>query len=345
MSVNVAHGARASCAAALALALLATLVAAPALAQNLNPGVQLTVPDPDVPLGAGNSTTLEATVRNTGSLAGAVTLEASQAEGWTVSFSPSTVTVPAGGSQPIQVTLTAPAAGMGLERGSLTLKATLSESQTGRAATSETTLALTRVDPPLPVPPPPEEGVDPLLVAGLALLGIAVIAGGALFYVQRKRRAEREAAAAAEKERLEHEAFLARETGISIATAAGPIPYGQRRETLYRLHVTNETDRPRVAVIEVKSVAPGWRVGLSLPKLALSPKQSALVTVHLEPDNGLPGGAMAQFVIAARPEEAAERDERVTLTLLTPDPRSPAPGLKPTATARQGASSYLGLLR
>ena len=306
--------------AAGALVLLA--LAATAHAQVAQPQVAVTLEEDALRLDADGTATVNATVRYTDPVPaaqGTVTLAAVAPDGWTVAIEPAaSFPLNAGGSQTVTLRLTAPAAGTGAEAADATLTATV-DAGPGRTATGSATLGLARLDP---LPPPPPDNT-PLLLAGVAA-ALLVLGLAAAVLVARRRRlarlaAERDAAARAAAARA---AFLARETGIRIAPAGEAQPFGDRREVAVRLRVHNASDRPRVALVEVKDATAGWLAAVNVPRRELRSGEDMVVTLTARPPDGAPLGATATVVVAARPEEAREMDERVTLDLRAPDARS-----------------------
>lgn len=351
------HTQRARLAAGAVLALLSlALLAGSAHAQVANPSVSLDLPAVPVDLGAGNVTELAAQVRNTGSLQGTVTLAVTAPEGWTVVVEPaSAFTLAANAQAPVTLTLTAPAAGAGAQKGAVELRATIQDAA-GRTGSDAASVGVSRVDPaPVPPPPPP----DPFLMLLLGLAVAAVPTSGAAFYWRRKQ-LQREAAEAAEaarvaeerrvaeeqarlaaeraeaeRRRLEleaaaaaaakaaHEAWLARETGITLHLVDGPIRFGTRRELTYRVRVENVSERPRIAILGVAETPEGWTAAFSVPRLPLSAGEAAVVTVYVNAADAVPEGTQGNVVLTARPEEAQELDERLTLTPVAPAVRIP----------------------
>lgn len=324
---------------ALAAALVALLVpwsGAVAQLAPVDPAVAITMPTETLSLGAGNNTTLAATVTNPGSFAGTVSLSFAALDGWAVSAEPASFALAAGASQPVTITVVAPLAGEGAASGAIAATATLSDSA-GRTATAEGATPVARVDPP--VVPPPEPPYALWALAAVLLVAIVALGVGLQLRARRrkreraeaearavaeaKRRAEEEAARLAAEKAAAEAAFLARETGISIAVHDGPRPFGSKRELAYRLTVSNVSDRPRVGVVAVAEVAAGWRASVSLPKLPLSPGESVLVSAYVNPDENVPSGSKARIVILAKPEEAQERDERVVIEVEAPLPHVP----------------------
>ena len=99
----------------------------------------------------------------------------------------------------------------------------------------------------------------------------------------------------------------------------GPLPYGERRESVWRVTLTNVSTRPRVAILEMRDVPEGWRAATSLPRLPLSAGERVTVSVHVAPDLSVPAEAVARITVAARPEEARERVSSVALECVAPD--------------------------
>lgn len=321
MKSGVPHALALATSLALALAIVTT--ASAQVPVNPQPAVSVAIGDGPARVPAGNSTTFTATVTNDGSVGGAVTIAPNLPEGWTAEVEPSQFPLAAGASQPVTVTVTAPAAGQGAETGSIGVGATLTD-QAGRTATGEASLAVTRVDPAPPPPPPP--GPNWLLIGALVALVLAGAAGVVLWRVRAKR------AAAA------HAAYIARETGIAIRAAGGPFPLGLKRETTWKVEVENTSDRPRVAVVGIADRPETWVASVSTPRVPLNPGEKAVVTVFCRPNANVPIGERAAIIVTARPAEAQERDERVTLDVVAEEPRIPAAGTEPPAVQlRPGA--------
>ena len=302
--------------AAALLALLAAQLAGPAAAQ-LPTDLRLVVelPDDALALDAGNATALTATVRNEGAVGGTVALQAVVLDGWSVEVEPSTpFSLDGGEAVEVTLTLRAPAAGEGAASGDVGLAATLTDAA-GRAASAQDAVAVARVDPPVVLPPP--WYAQPLWQALVAALVLA-LAAGALLWLRRRRLAALAAAAAAERE--------ARETGVSLALASGPFRFGAGRELVYRIAVQNVSERPRVALVLVAGAPDGWTAAVSLPKMALSPGERVEVSVYARPGDGVPVGDKGVLHLAAKPEEAREREERVAIEVEAPTVRVPTNG-------------------
>lgn len=318
-------------------ALILVLLAPGAFAQTqaVQPGVTLTLDAKDVALGAGNASRVNATLTNTGPAAGTVTLAWTLPDGWDVNAETRTVAIPSKGVMPIVIRVTAPAAGKGAASADIQITAVLKEDPpAGRSAQASAALSVTRVDPPAP-PPAPVVTPERLAMALGALLLIAGIAAGLIL----RRRHRLALARAAEEARLaaERAAYLERETGITIEIEGDLLPWGLRRELLQRVRLKNASGRVRVAQVGIRSAPPGWIASVSLPRIPLASGESALVTVYLNPSADVPGGAETQIVLFAKPEEALEREERVTLRFEAPPIRIPRGDEATTIALRDGA--------
>lgn len=292
-----------------ALLLLALLAAAIASAQApAAPAVRVALEARALQLDAGEAATLEGTVSNDGPLAGTVALALALPPGWSGTVEPAELPVAAGGSERVVVRLQAPEAGVGAASAELALEAVLTDAL-GRAASSSATVALGRLDPP----PPPPADARPLVAA--SLLGLLLLAAAAAALAWRRRRA---AALAA---------YWDREKGIQLDVVDGPRSYGGRRELVSRVALQNVSARPRVATVRVAECAPRWRASVSLPRAPLSPGERIEVAVHIAPDADVPAGEAGRIVVAARPEEAQDFEERVTIAPQAPGarPQAPAP--------------------
>jgi hypothetical protein len=294
-------------------------------------------------IGAANITVIHGNVTYTDSVPagqGTVTVAATAPDGWKAAFEPaSAFRLNPGQTAPITITLTAPPANSGSKTGNLDVKAT-GDSGAGRTAppVATATVALTR-DDPLPPPPPPDR--TPLYI-GIAA-GVLVVIGGIVAIVAVRKRIAREAAEAAAAQRA---AYVARETGISIQSVDGPLPFGDRRASIYRVRVENVSDRPRIAVIEVRERPPTWRVAPSIPRIPLSPGEKVVVSVFVNPDDGVPVGEQARIVVSARPEEAQEKFEPLVIDATATMVRIPEPGKPKTVVhPREGITSRSMTLR
>lgn len=309
-------------AALLALVLVAV---APALAQVPAPQVTVTLDAARLDVGAGNLTLVNATVAYADAVPGQtanVQLVVAAPDGWTATLDKATLALAPGGSDVVQVALQAPAAGQGAATGKVALTAN-ANAGAGRTATATAALDATRVDP---LPPPPPDNT-PLLLGAAALLLLALVGLG-LWMRQRRRARYAAERQAAERAAAERAAYLARETGITLAIAGPPEPFGDRREVAQRFTVQNASDRPRVALVDVAEVPPGWLAAVNVPRRELRPGEAMTITLTTRPPDGAPLGATARIVLAARPEEARELDARVTLDVRAPDARpSPTPPL------------------
>lgn len=313
--------AKATLGAPAALILLALLAgAAAAQLGPVDPAVTLAFDREALELAAGNETTFNATVTNGGAVDGSVALVVADLDGWTLAVEPASFPLRAGASQPVVLTLTAPAAGAGARSGDVGLTATLTAAA-GRTASASGVVGVTRVDPVVVPPPPP-----PYALYGALALLVALLALGVLLALRRRRarRLAREKAAAEEAAKAAaHAAWLDRETGIGIALLEGPVKFGSRRELVYRVEVENRSARERVAVLGVEGRPEGWTVAPALPQARLKPGERVVVVYHVNPGEAQ-GGAVATLAFTAKPEEARERDERVTVEVHAPaDPRIP----------------------
>lgn len=324
-----------------AAALLIALAAPLSLAQVPQPGVTVTLASSSVSLGLSNSTTVTGTVAysdpapavpGAGSTDGTITLSVTAPTGWTLSVEPATpFTLAPGSSAEFTLTLVAPATGAETTTSDATVTASAAGAG-GRTASASAPLSLT-----LEVPPPP---AIPWYrtAAGMAGIGIAILlvlgAIGAFAWRRHRRRLAAERAAAKQA------AYLERETGITIALAGGPTQYGHRREIMYRVNVTNASQRPRVALVDVVEVTNGWRAATQVTKLPLSPGETQPVTLVVTPDAVITPGDKASVVVRAKPEEAREKDERVHVEVVAPKHGVPAdPHYRIVSVHREGAGS------
>ena len=329
-------------------AALFVLLAAPlALAQTPQPSVTVTLATSTLELGASNSTTIDGTVTYadtapalpTGASDGTITLAVAVPEGWTATLDPaSTFQLAPGATQTFSVTLVAPALDAGAPDavGDATFTAT-AQSPDGRSAAGSATVGLTALAPPAPLVPPWYQTPGGITaIAGAILLVVGTVA----FLVWRRNKrlaAERAAEDAAAKA-----AYLDRETGIAIGLGGGPLQYGHKREVVYRLSVANKSARPRVAVVEVAQVTNGWRASTQFSKIPLSPGETQAVTLVVTPDAVITPGDKASVVVRAKPEEAKELDERLTLEVVAPKSGVPTdPHYKIVAVQREGANNQI----
>ncbi|MHB8586372.1 MAG: hypothetical protein ACYDDF_11130 [Thermoplasmatota archaeon] len=307
--------------AILLVALCATSwIALPAMAQvpqpQPNPSVSVTVPSATENVNANGTSNVSASVANTGALEGTVAVTVQAPAGWTATANPTSANLQGGQSVAVTITLRAPAAGQGAANGAVAVGATITD-QAGRTGQSApASVQVVRVDPVVVPPPPPPDYTPYYVAAAIVALLIA-----ALVVLALRRRAQRRATEAA---------FLARETGITIQPSGAPIPYGSRRELLHKVSVKNESDRPRIALVGIAARPPGWSAAFSNPRVPLAVGESALLTLHIQPDDSVPPGAKVSFVLIARPEEATQRDERVTIEVEAPAPRIPNGGASAT---------------
>jgi len=320
---------------------LAALLVPTALAQAPQPGVTVTLDTTSVELGVSNSTTLTGTVAYTdaapaipgaGATDGAVDLSVTAPAGWTATVDPASFSLAPGQSATFTVVLTAPAAGE-----SATLEATVAasaQSPDGRTATASAPIAIAFVVPPPPVVPWYQ---TPLGMAGIGLAALALV--GVVAGVAIRRRNVRLAAERAEAERA---AYLDRETGITLAVAGGPLQYGHKREVVYRLAITNASKRPRVAVLDVVEVTNGWRASAQVSKIPLSVGETQHATLVVTPDAVITPGDVAKVTVRVKPEEAREKDERLTLEVVAPKHGSPTdPHYRIVTVHREGANNQL----
>lgn len=324
-----------------AAVLLFALAAPLSLAQVPQPGVTVALDTSSVSLGLSNSTTIQGTVAysdsappvpGSGSTDGTITLSVTVPAGWTAAVEPATAfTLAPGATADFTVTLTAPAAGSDGAAGDATVTADATGAG-GRSATAGAPLALSLVVPPPPVVPWYQTPAGIAGIVGAVLLVAAII--GAIVWRNRQQRLAAERAAA------EQAAYLDRETGITIALAGGPTQYGHRREIMYRVNVTNASQRPRVALVDVAEVTNGWRAATQVTKLPLSPGETLPVTIVVTPDAVITPGDKATVVVRVKPEEARERDERVTVDVAAPKHGVPQdPNYRIVSVHREGAGS------
>lgn len=311
---------------ALALAFFALALAPLATAQVPQPTLSIRLDKTDLALGAGNQTDVAGTVTFSDSVpssSASVSLLVTAPAGWTATVDPANANANAGQSVAFKIHLTAPAPGQGANAANLGLAASATATG-GRTASASGTIALTRVDPAPLVPP---DLVPYYVAASVGLLVLAAIVA----LILTRRRATKLALAA----------YLDRETGIEITLAGGPIPYGDRRETAWRVTITNASARPRVAVIETRDVPAGWRAATSLPRVPLSPSESVTLSVHVAPDAATPAGAPGAITVAARPEEARDKAATLTLDCTAPEAHPDAPGPRRGAVVvlREGNST------
>lgn len=306
--------------AALAVLLALTALSVPAAAQGpLDPAVQVQLDGGGeaARLDAGANEAFSGRVANEGRAGGSVRLEATAPEGWRVQIEPAgAFSVAAGSSAPFVVRVFAPDAEVGAAEGGVVVRATLTDAA-GQTATGEATLAVARVDPPVPVPPTPWWQEAAPWAAGL--VAFAVVAGAAAVAAQKRRR-QREAAAAAER------AMLERETGVTMRVEGQIATYGWQRELAYRLVLENVSDRPRVGLVRVASTPDGWRASVNLPRVPLSAGERVALTLHVQPPPTAEPGELVTFLLGCRPEEAREREQQVDLSVEAPPWRVPVQG-------------------
>lgn len=298
---------------ALAGVLVLVALAAPVTAQVPAPQVSVSLDLAGVRLDPGQATWVNGTVAYEDAVPGAtanVQLAVSAPDGWSVTLDRQAVPVNAGGTAAFILLVEAPAHAVG--DGAALVTATANTGAGRPPATATTELALAWVAPSLP---PPPADLAPWIAGALVLTSAGALVV-VILLARRRRHIAREAA--------ERAAFLARETGITLEQASAPAPFGDRREVAVRVKVTNASDRPRVALVEVVGAAGGWHAAVNLPRRELAPGEVLLVTLIAQPPEGAPLGARTTVTLAAKPEEARERDERVTLDLEAPDARPSA---------------------
>lgn len=331
-----------------ATALLVALALAPhALAQVPQPSLTVALAEPSVELDAATTTTLTGTVAYAdtappvgGANDGTVTITLTPPAGWTATVEPaSAFSLAPGEEAEFTLTLVAPALDAGAEdaTGDLTVTASAT-SPGGRGADATATAALTAIAPPAPAPAPWYQ-----TPGGIAAIvgAILLLAAGAAWYA-RHRRQTRLAAERAMEEAAARAAYMDRETGIAISLAGGPLQYGHRREVIYRLSIANTSKRPRVALVEVVDATNGWRAATQVTKLPLSPEETQTVTLAVTPDAVITPGDRATVVVRAKPEEAKERDERLTLEVVAPKSGVPTdPHYKIVTVQREGANNQV----
>lgn len=322
-----------------AFALVLALALVPgALAQVPQPQLTLTLEQDALELGAA---TTSSTILVNGTVAyadtapavpvgttdGTITLAIAVPDGWTATLDPAgPFTLAPGASAPYTIELVAPAATVDANTFAMDVTGEATSGDGQRSASAATTLTIAQ----LALPPPPVPwyqtpgGIAGIVGAILLVVGIVVA-----LVVRRNRRI-----AAAERA-----AYLARETGIGIEVSGTPIQYGHRREIMYRVAVTNKSDRPRVGIVEVAEITNGWRAALQFSKVPLSVGESRSVTLLVTPDAPITPGDRASVVVRAKPEEARELSEKVTIEVVAPKHGVPAdPHYRIVTVHREGAN-------
>lgn len=305
-------------------ALLTLVLLAPlAQAQVPAPRIDVTLDQDTLRLGANGTATVTATLRYTDDVPnaqGTVTLTVDAPEGWVVVIQPApTFPMNAGSTQTVTLDVTAPPGTDGRDGGDALLTATMTAGAGRPTGTATATLALERA--PL-APLPPADAWPVLLAAALVLVALGLVTFA--FLRQARGRA------------ADRAAILARETGITLAQASDPMPFGDRREVALRVAVRNRSMTPRVALLLVRDITPGWCAAVNLPRKELAPGETFTATLTVRPPDSAPLGAAATVVLAARPEEALERDERLTLQVQAPDAHPATNGARLFRTTREG---------
>jgi hypothetical protein len=164
-------------------ALLAALVlATPALAQELQPKIQLATSISTLSRGPNESAVLTISVQNLGPADGTVTLNAAPVDGWRFDFVDAPTMMVQRGSQ--RVVMLKVLATDTAEDATLKLTGSLIESTTGRSSPPVTSeVKLTYVAPAVAAPPPPEPATpwQPFAgVGGILVLGLIVFQTGSV---------------------------------------------------------------------------------------------------------------------------------------------------------------------
>lgn len=285
------------------VAVAAASACAAAQAGALEPQVTVSLPARELAVDAGSASSVEATVTNAGAFDGAVTISVPVLDGWIVSADPESFDLASGESRTVTIDVTAPAAGEGAESGDLVFGATLMDAA-GRTASADAALAASRTDPP----PPPPAGPDPVLVGAGVVLVLGAVAG-VVAWVRKRRR--------------ERAAYLDRETGIVASLEGSAAPFGNGAGSAFRVVLRNESARPRTAVVGVREAPEGWRVGFTVSRVTLDAGASVPVTVTVRPPDEVPKGTASAVVLFAKPEEALELEERVSLDVVVGRVRGP----------------------
>ena len=281
------------------LLLLIVLVVSPlAAAQTLaDPAITLTALSDALDLDADDTATFALRVANPGNVDGNVALVATAPAGWLVALDAENFVLVAGASRDVQVTVTAPSAASGAAAGEFAATATLTDAA-GRATAANAAVAVTRVDPPVVVPPPFWQTAP-----GIAALAGGVVAVVAIIALVWRTRRQRAAARAA---------WDARELGLTLSALSGPSPVGADRSVAFRMVATNTTNVPRVAQLTLDAPE-GWRASLSLARVALGAGQRSELTLLARPESQVPANSAAEFAVRARWEDAL--DVEVPLSL------------------------------
>ncbi|HUR70133.1 MAG TPA: NEW3 domain-containing protein [Candidatus Thermoplasmatota archaeon] len=338
---------RASSIAATALAIVLFALAPMALAQVPQPTLSVAFEEGTLAIEAANTSTTR-TVNGTvtygdtapalpgGAADGTITLSVTAPAGWTATLDPaSAFTLAPGASAPFTVTLVAPAATANAASVSIDVAGSATSSDGQRSATASASLSIAQAA--LPPPPPVPWYQTPAGIAGIVLAILVVL--GATTAILWQRRTKRLAAERAAAEAAARAAYLERETGITVQLLGEPVQYGHKREVVFRVAVTNTSQRPRVALADVTEVTNGWRAALQFSKLPLSVGETRPVTLVVTPDSVITPGDQATVVVRAKPEEARELSEKVTIPVSAPKHGVPNdPHYRIVSVHREGAN-------
>lgn len=230
------------------------------------------------------------TLRNDGRAQGNVRLDVvEEGDGWAAEVAPPTVTIPAGQTATVTLTVRAPSSRDGVATTFLvTVRGTITDQAGLQGAPAEVSFA-NALTPPPPPPPPPEE--FPWAVA-LGAAGIVLVATGAGVGV----------------------ALWRRESGIAVTVPGDPRDARPGYDAFVPIEVRNESDRSRMVKIEVGGTPPGWAAAPSLATLTLEPRASSSLWLAVRPPLDAPEGAV-RLEFRARPAEARWRRIKIPVTV------------------------------
>lgn len=238
-------------------------------------------------LGPGNATTVQIQLTNDGSMDGTTTLDLStEGDGWVAELSETEVALPAGTTETVELTFTAPS---DHDAGADTVEATVSgtlQDASGQFTSTDQVTTGAQLTPP----PPPPEPFPWVPVATGSTLALAAVAGGAWAWWRNRR-----------------------ESGIEV-DAETTTTLRPGTEAQASVEVRNVSDRPRVAELDVTGIPEGFTAVVSLSEVELEPGEARRLWVAIQaPEDA--EETRVELHVTAKPAEARTVRARAPLQI------------------------------